>query len=125
MPRESSRSPFRTTFLIGRVIGEDIIDQSSGEILANANDEITESLLAKLVESGVESLHTLYINDLDRGGFISQTLRADETASRQAARIAIYRMMRPGEPPTEEAVEILFNGCSTPTIATICRPSAA
>ncbi|MBK7676677.1 MAG: DNA-directed RNA polymerase subunit beta [Candidatus Accumulibacter sp.] len=97
-------------FLIGRVIGEDIMDSSSGEILANANDEITESLLAKLVESGVTSLHTLYINDLDRGGFISQTLRADETASRQAARIAIYRMMRPGEPPTEEAVEILFNG---------------
>lgn len=97
-------------FLIGRVIAEDIIDQSSGEILANANDEITESLLAKLSESGIESIHTLYINDLDRGGFISQTLRADETVSRQAARIAIYRMMRPGEPPTEEAVEILFNG---------------
>jgi DNA-directed RNA polymerase subunit beta len=97
-------------FLIGRVVAEDIVDQSSGEILANANDEITESLLAKLAESGVESLHTLYINDLDRGGFISQTLRADETVSRQAARVAIYRMMRPGEPPTEEAVEILFNG---------------
>jgi DNA-directed RNA polymerase subunit beta len=62
------------------------------------------------VEAGVESLQTLYINDLDRGGFISQTLRTDETVSRQAARIAIYRMMRPGEPPTEEAVEILFNG---------------
>ncbi|WP_300449333.1 DNA-directed RNA polymerase subunit beta [Accumulibacter sp.] len=97
-------------FLIGRVIAEDIIDQSSGEILANANDEVTETLLARLVEAGIESLPTLYINDLDRGGFISQTLRADETASRQAARIAIYRMMRPGEPPTEEAVEILFNG---------------
>ena len=97
-------------FLIGRVIAEDIIDQTSGEILANANDEITETLLAKLIEAGVDSLHTLYINDLDRGGFISQTLRSDETATRQAARIAIYRMMRPGEPPTEEAVEILFNG---------------
>ncbi|SBT09623.1 DNA-directed RNA polymerase subunit beta [Candidatus Accumulibacter aalborgensis] len=97
-------------FLIGRVVAEEIIDQSSGEILANANDEISETLLAKLIEAGVESLHTLYINDLDRGGFISQTLRADDTVTRQAARIAIYRMMRPGEPPTEEAVEILFNG---------------
>jgi len=97
-------------FLIGRVIGEDVIDENTGEILANANDEITETLLAKLVEAGVESLHTLYINDLDRGAFISQTLRTDETLSRQAARVAIYRMMRPGEPPTEEAVEILFNG---------------
>ncbi|MBN8451762.1 DNA-directed RNA polymerase subunit beta [Accumulibacter sp.] len=97
-------------FLIGRVIGVDVVDQTTGEILANANDEITETLLAKLVEAGVESLQTLYVNDLDHGAFISQTLRTDETASRQAARIAIYRMMRPGEPPTEEAVEILFNG---------------
>ncbi|WP_291993936.1 DNA-directed RNA polymerase subunit beta [Candidatus Accumulibacter sp. ACC003] len=97
-------------FLIGRVVAEDIIDPSSGEILANANDEITETLVAKLVEAGIESLHTLYINDLDRGGFISQTLRTDDTATRQAARIAIYRMMRPGEPPTEDAVEILFHG---------------
>jgi len=97
-------------FLIGRVVAEEIVDQNTGEILANANEEITEGLLAKLVEAGVATLQTLYINDLDRGGFISQTLRTDETATRQAARIAIYRMMRPGEPPTEEAVEILFNG---------------
>ena len=97
-------------FLIGRVVAQNVVDTATGEILANANDEITESLLAKLIEAGVETLQTLYINDLDRGGFISQTLRTDETVSKQAARIAIYRMMRPGEPPTEEAVEILFNG---------------
>ncbi len=97
-------------FLLGRVVARNIIDQESGEILANANDEVTDVLLAKLVDAGVDTLPTLYINDLDRGGFISQTLRTDETATRQAARIAIYRMMRPGEPPTEEAVEILFNG---------------
>jgi len=96
-------------FLIGRVVAEDIIDEGSGEILASANDEISETLLARLVEANVNALRTLYINDLDRGGFISQTLRADDTMSRQAARIAIYRMMRPGEPPTEEAVEVLFN----------------
>ncbi|SDI81698.1 DNA-directed RNA polymerase subunit beta [Propionivibrio dicarboxylicus] len=97
-------------FIIGRIVAQNIIDTDTGEILANANDEITDTLLAKLVEAGVEELQTLYINDLDRGGFISQTLRTDETASKQAARIAIYRMMRPGEPPTDEAVEILFNG---------------
>ena len=97
-------------FLVGRVVAQNVVDTSTGEVLANANDEVTENLLAKLIEAGVETLHTLYINDLDRGGFISQTLRTDETASKQAARIAIYRMMRPGEPPTEEAVEILFNG---------------
>ncbi len=98
-------------FLVGRVVAQNIIDNDTGEMLANANDEITESLLAKAGRSRCRrTADALYINDLDRGGFISQTLRADDTVSKQAARVAIYRMMRPGEPPTEEAVEILFNG---------------
>jgi len=97
-------------FILGRVVATNIVDKDTGEVVANANDEITETLLAKLREAGISSLQTLYTNELDRGAFISNTLRADETATRQAARIAIYRMMRPGEPPTEEAVEILFNG---------------
>jgi len=97
-------------FIVGRIVGENIIDKSTGEVVANANEEITEALLAKLQEAGIDEVPTLYTNDLDRGAFIANTLRADETASKQAARIAIYRMMRPGEPPTEEAVEILFNG---------------
>ena len=97
-------------FILGRVVARDIIDKASGEIVANANDEITETLLANLREAEIYTVETLYTNDLDRGAFISNTLRADETVSRQAARIAIYRMMRPGEPPTEEAVEILFRG---------------
>ena len=97
-------------FILGRVIGEPVVDKETGEILAAANEEITEALLARLMEAGVGEIKTLYTNDLDRGAFISQTLRGDDTASKQAARIAIYRMMRPGEPPTEEAVEILFHG---------------
>jgi DNA-directed RNA polymerase subunit beta len=97
-------------FLIGRVVAQIVVDVETGEILANANDEITDSLLAKLSEAGVENLKTLYINDLDRGAYISTTLRADETADQWAARVAIYRMMRPGEPPTEDAVESLFHG---------------
>ena len=97
-------------FILGRVVAKNVIDTETGEVVANANDEITETLLAKLREAEISTLETLYTNELDRGAFISNTLRADETATRQAARIAIYRMMRPGEPPTEEAVEILFNG---------------
>jgi DNA-directed RNA polymerase subunit beta len=97
-------------FILGRVVAKNIIDKETGEFVANANDEITEALLADLRKAGIETVETLYTNELDRGAFISSTLRADETVSRQAARIAIYRMMRPGEPPTEEAVEILFNG---------------
>jgi len=77
--------------------------------VARANDEITEDLLKKLRAANVREFRTLFTNDLDQGPYISQTLRVDETADQTAARIAIYRMMRPGEPPTEEAVEALFN----------------
>jgi DNA-directed RNA polymerase subunit beta len=97
-------------FLLDRVLATSVTNAETGEILANANDEITEALLAKLIESGVEQIQTLYINDLDHGAYISSTLRTDETADQWAARVAIYRMMRPGEPPTEDAVETLFHG---------------
>ncbi len=96
-------------YLIGRVVARNIIDPDSGEILAYANDEITEELLATLRDAGIKQLETIYTNDLDSGAYISQTLRTDETADQMAARIAIYRMMRPGEPPTEDAVEALFH----------------
>ena len=97
-------------FLMNRVLAENIVDVDSGEIIANANDEITETLLGKLQAAGIAEIHTLYTNDLDQGAFISQTLRTDETTDQWTARVAIYRMMRPGEPPTEDAVENLFNG---------------
>src|SRR2546421_2965167 len=97
-------------FVISRTLAHNVINKESGEILANANDEITEPLLAKLAEAGIETIKTVYTNDLDQGGYISQTLKIDETVDQSAARVAIYRMMRPGEPPTEDAVETLFNG---------------
>ncbi|QWD78028.1 DNA-directed RNA polymerase subunit beta [Polynucleobacter sp. MWH-Svant-W18] len=95
-------------YLVGRVVARNIVDPDSGEILAYANDEITEELLTTLRDAGIKQLETIYTNDLDSGAYISQTLRTDETADQTAARIAIYRMMRPGEPPTEDAVEALF-----------------
>ena len=97
-------------FLVGRVLATNVVDTDSGEVLASANEEITESLLHKLQESGITKIQTLYTNDLDHGAFISQTLRTDESTDLWTARVAIYRMMRPGEPPTEDAVEALFNG---------------
>src|ERR1700760_4111016 len=96
-------------YLLGRVLAKNVIDGDTGEVIANANEEITESVLEKLREAKIKDIQTLYTNDLDQGPYISSTLRIDETADRMAARIAIYRMMRPGEPPTEEAVEALFN----------------
>src|SRR5688500_6941299 len=97
-------------FLLGRTLAHNVISGDTGEIIANANDEITETVLARLREAKIGKVQTLFTNDLDQGPYISQTLRADETADMQAARVAIYRMMRPGEPPTEDAVEALFNG---------------
>jgi DNA-directed RNA polymerase subunit beta len=97
-------------FLVGRTLAHNVVNAETGEIIASANDEITETLLAKLREARVAKVQTLFTNDLDQGPYVSQTLRADETADVNAARVAIYRMMRPGEPPTEDAVETLFNG---------------
>ncbi len=102
--------PVPDDYLLGRVLAHNVVDTETGEILGNANDEITETVLAKLKEAEASSIQTIYTNDLDQGPYISQTLRMDETADQFAARVAIYRMMRPGEPPTEEAVESLFNG---------------
>jgi DNA-directed RNA polymerase subunit beta len=95
-------------FLVGRVLATKIVDPDTGELIASANDEITEGLLAAMRAAGIQSIQTLFTNDLDRGSYISQTLRSDETSDQLTARIAIYRMMRPGEPPTEDAVEALF-----------------
>jgi DNA-directed RNA polymerase subunit beta len=97
-------------FLVGRVLAHNVIDTDSGEVIANANDEISETLLGKLQAAGISKINTLYTNDLDQGAFMSNTLRTDETTDQWSARVAIYRMMRPGEPPTEDAVEALFNG---------------
>ena len=97
-------------YLLGRVLATNIIDADTGEVIANANDELTEELIGHLRDSKVANIQTLYTNDLDQGAYISQTLRADDTADQMSARIAIYRMMRPGEPPTEDSVEALFNG---------------
>ncbi|AFZ83016.1 DNA-directed RNA polymerase subunit beta [Candidatus Kinetoplastidibacterium crithidiae] len=95
-------------FLVGRVLSANVIDPETGELVANVNDEITETVLESLRKHGIKSIKTLYINDLNRGSYISQTLRIDETVDQLSARIAIYRMMRPGEPPTEEAVNALL-----------------
>jgi len=95
-------------FLVGRVLANKLVDPETGELVASPNDEITESLLGIIRTAGIQQIQTLFTNDLDKGAFISQTLRTDETADQMSARVAIYRMMRPGEPPTEDAVEALF-----------------
>ncbi len=97
-------------YIVGRTLATNVIDTSTGEIIAKANDEVTDESLQKLLDAGIKDIQTIYTNDLDMGPFISQTLRTDDTPDQYAAKVAIYRMMRPGEPPTEDAVEALFHG---------------
>lgn len=96
-------------YLIGRVLAKTYIDESSGEIIADANTQLTLELLEKLATAGYTSFETLYINDLDQGSYISETLRIDPSSNRIEALVEIYRMMRPGEPPTRDAAETLFS----------------
>ncbi len=96
-------------YLCGKILAHNLVDESTGELIANANDELTEELVAKLIEYGVKEIDTLYVNDLDRGPYISNAMRLDTTTNRMEALVEIYRMMRPGEPPTKEAAENLFN----------------
>ncbi len=95
-------------YLIGKALAKSIIDESSGEIIAEGNAEITLELITKLREAGIKKFTTLFTNDLDKGAYISDTLRVDPTSSKLEALVEIYRMMRPGEPPTKEAAENLF-----------------
>lgn len=95
-------------YLYGKVIGEPIIDTSTGEVLVEANTEITPEILNTLKKAGIASFKALFTNDLDRGAYISDTLRIDATNGQLEALVEIYRMMRPGEPPTKDSAENLF-----------------
>jgi DNA-directed RNA polymerase subunit beta len=96
-------------YLIGKVICHDVIDKETGEVAVSANDEITDEVLEKLRAMGIRSIQTLYTNEYDRGPYISDTLRIDPSRSELEAQVEIYRMMRPGEPPTKDAAQTLFN----------------
>ena len=95
-------------YLVGQILAKDVIDTETGELIAEANKEITDAILEKLAAGQNLDIETLYTNDLDRGAYIADTLRVDNTTSPLEAQIEIYRMMRPGEPPTKDAAENLF-----------------
>src|SRR6476646_291911 len=97
-----------TDYLEGKILAHDVVDTSSGELIGSANDELTKQMIEKLFAAGIKKIETLFVNDLDRGAFISNTLRIDSTTNKLEALVEIYRMMRPGEPPTKEAAENLF-----------------
>jgi len=95
-------------YLIGKILGHNAIDPSTGELIANVNDEITDSFIERCIENNITEIKTLFVNDLDRGPYISNAMRLDVTTNSLEALVEIYRMMRPGEPPTKESAENLF-----------------
>jgi DNA-directed RNA polymerase subunit beta len=97
-------------YLYGKILAHNVIDEKTGELIARVNTEITAELLDQLRKLGCDKIETLYVNELDRGPYISNTLKVDHTTTQLEALVEIYRMMRPGEPPTREAAEALFHG---------------
>ena len=95
-------------FLWGKRISSDIIDKKTGEVILSCNQQITQELVATIVETGLNKFEILHTNELDRGPFICNTLDVDPTTDQETALIEIYRMMRPGEPPTKDAASTLF-----------------
>ena len=95
-------------YVHGRSLAKDVINEETGEVVLPCNTELTQEALEQLAEMGAENVETIYTNELDCGPFMSDTLRIDTTTSQLEALVEIYRMMRPGEPPTKESAENLF-----------------
>ena len=100
--------PVPEEFLIGKILAKSVIDKETGEVLANANEEITAEMIELFRDKGIKEIKTLYTNEVDRGPYISNSLALDPTTTPLEAMVEIYRMMRPGEPPTKESAENLF-----------------
>jgi DNA-directed RNA polymerase subunit beta len=95
-------------YVVGRALAKNVVNTKTGELLFECNSEITLDMLKKLDEAGIKAIETIYTNELDCGPYVSHTLRADPTRTQLDALVEIYRMMRPGEPPTKESAENLF-----------------
>ncbi|MBK1734966.1 DNA-directed RNA polymerase subunit beta [Halorhodospira abdelmalekii] len=96
-------------YLNGKILARDVVDPGTGEVLVEANSTLTGDTLQSLLDAGIKEIETLYVNDLDRGPYMSNTLAVDSTRTPMEALVEIYRMMRPGEPPTKDAAENLFH----------------
>ncbi|MBW8191667.1 DNA-directed RNA polymerase subunit beta [Neiella marina] len=95
-------------YLVGKVSAKDYVNKETGEVVVAANDELTLENVAEMSQAGIKKFEVLYTNELDSGAYISDTVRIDSTSNRLEALVEIYRMMRPGEPPTRDAAETLF-----------------
>jgi DNA-directed RNA polymerase subunit beta len=106
--KPASRAAVPRDYVYGKILAHDVVNGDTGEIIAKANEVLTAASVETIIEAGINEVRTLYTNDLDRGPYVSDTLRIDPTKTRLEALVEIYRMMRPGEPPTKDAAENLF-----------------
>lgn len=102
-----TKLPVPDEYLYERITAEDIV-LKDGEVIT-ANTVLSHEILVRIAEGGIKQFNILFTNDIDRGSFVADTLRADTTSGREEALVEIYKVMRPGEPPTKEAAENLFN----------------
>ena len=107
--QEITALPIETEDLIGKVSAEDVIDKETGEVLLECNEEVTEITLERLREAGIESFKILFIDGLNVGSYLRDTLIADKVTTTEDAIMEIYRRLRPGDPPTLETAKQLFN----------------
>lgn len=102
------RVPVDPKDLVGKVCAEDIVDEETGEVLVRCNEEITEAKMEEMRLYGVKSFKILFIDGLNVGSFLRDTLNDDKTTTTEEALIEIYRRLRPGDPPTLEAANTFF-----------------
>jgi DNA-directed RNA polymerase subunit beta len=106
---EVDRLQLESAELIGKVSAEDVVDQETGEVLLDCNEEVTEVTLERLREAGVAQFRVLFIDGLNVGPYLRDTLIADKVKTTEDAIMEIYRRLRPGDPPTLETAKQLFN----------------
>ncbi|MCZ6470192.1 MAG: DNA-directed RNA polymerase subunit beta [Gammaproteobacteria bacterium] len=100
--------PVPEDYVLGKILADNLVDKETGEVFANANDEITVELLGLIRDKGIKQIKTIFTNEVDRGAYISNSLALDPTTNDLEAKVEVYRMMRPGEPPTKDSAENLF-----------------
>ncbi|MCE5393449.1 MAG: DNA-directed RNA polymerase subunit beta [Acidithiobacillus sp.] len=107
---ENTEVPVPEAYLLGKVLAKDLVDPGTGELVLEANDPLDEDAIKKLRQLSPIEIETLYTNEVDRGPYISETLRIDTSRDAHEAQLEIYRLIRPGEPPSKEAAQTLFQG---------------
>src|SRR3954464_2407421 len=104
-----NRLPAEAAEVVGKVSAHDVIDENTGEVLLQCNEEVTEAKLDELKEHGINKFKVLFIDGLNVGSYLRDTLIADKLNSPEEAIMEIYRRLRPGDPPTPETAQTLFN----------------